>query len=237
MVRIIGYFAGVNRWRIWWRAGAGETPSEELVAAAHGLNGRVMRQAGRLVRRGGTADDIALARYAVALARERERRYAVSPSLRVTAVILAVLTLGSAGVALAASGLSRWQAATFGVLLPALFAYVLWRAWQERSNVQDAEQVNREFLRRAGAPYVPGGPPTTAHVPPFAVVGAFALRMTLFIPLAGAFSLTIREASVTPDKVLLVGLPIAFGAAVGIIVSSSQRNSKIGELSTTQSSN
>jgi hypothetical protein len=146
--------------------------------------------------------------------------------------MLAVLMLGSAGLALAAPDLSRWQVATFGVLLPVLFAHILWRGWQERSNVREAEQVNREFLRRAGTPYVAGGPPTAAYVRPFAVVGAFALRMTLFIPVAGLIALTTHEGPLSPAKAVLAGLPIVGGAAFGIIVSLSQRNSKIGELST-----
>jgi uncharacterized membrane protein YfcA len=146
--------------------------------------------------------------------------------------MLAILMLGSVGLALVNPELSRWQIATFGVLLPVLFAYILWRAWQERSNVQEAEHVNREFLRRAGTPYAPQGPQTATYVPPFAMVGAFALRMTLFIPLAGIFSLATREAPVSPDKVLLAGLPIACGAAVGTIIYSQKRSSTIGELST-----
>jgi hypothetical protein len=141
----------VNRWRIWWLAGGGETPSEELVAAANGLNGRALRNTRRLVRRGAPAEGEAQARYAIAFARERQRIYAVSPSYRVTAVILAILILLSAGLAFAAPGLSPWGVAAFAAL-PVLLAYLAWRTWQERAHIHPAEEINRAFLLRTGDP-------------------------------------------------------------------------------------
>lgn len=138
--------------------------------------------------------------------------------------------LGSAGATLASPGLTRWQTATFAVGLPALFAYVLWRGWQERRNLSAAEQINRELLRRADRPYKPHGPPTPTYVPPFAMVAALMLRMAIFIPMTGLLTLAIREQPLSPSKAILFGLPIAAGAAIGIIATSRRHNSKTIDL-------
>jgi small neutral amino acid transporter SnatA (MarC family) len=83
---------------------------------------------------GAVAEDALMARYTVALARERQRRYAAAVSFRVTAAMLVVLTLASVTIAILDSELSNNE--IVGCVLFALVcAYALWREWRERGNI------------------------------------------------------------------------------------------------------
>lgn len=189
-----------------------------------------MRQASRLVGRGAAAEDVRIARYAAALARERQRRYAAAVPFRVTAAMLTVLTLVSATLAIFDPELPNNQVVGL-VVFAVLCAYTLWRYWRDRRSVHEAERVNRDYLRRAGKPYeLDGGMSHPAYVPLPAKVSVFALQMALFTPFAGLLAVLMREGSLTPGKALSEGIPIAAGAAFGTIVSSQRRD---GEIATT----
>lgn len=64
----------MSKWRIWWLEVLGSPPSEQLVAATEGLSAKDVRHARQLVRRGQAANDLGVARCAIALACERLRR-------------------------------------------------------------------------------------------------------------------------------------------------------------------
>jgi hypothetical protein len=65
----------VNKWRLWLGSGMGDVISQELASTTVALDGPEMRRARRLVQRGEPAEDVVVARYAVAYARERQRRF------------------------------------------------------------------------------------------------------------------------------------------------------------------
>ena len=208
----------VSKWRIWLRSGMGETPSQELVAAMAGLGGRDRLRARRLVRRGEAAEDVAVARYVVAFARERQRRYARFPSLRVSLAVCVVLGLGIAVLSADAFARSKYtQGVLFGGFAAFFLVYCGWRGWQERRNVEAAEQNNREFLRRAGAPYVPGGPPTSVYVPPLAVACSLALYVAVLVPVGGLVTMLLDGESLSSGRAFSGGLSGAAGAAIAAV--------------------
>jgi hypothetical protein len=197
----------------------GETPSQELVAAMAGLSGRDRLRARRLARRGEVAEDVPVARYAVAFARERRRRFARFPSLRVAMAMCAVLSLGGAALSADAFGRSKYtQGVFYGGLAAFFLVYCGWRGWQERRNVEAAEQNNREFLRRAGAPYVPGGPPTSVYVPPLAVACSLAVYVAVLVPLGGLVALLLNGESFSSGRAFSAGLSGAAGAAIAAVI-------------------
>ena len=197
----------------------GETPSQELVAAMAGLGGRDRLHARRLVRRGEAAEDLAVARYVVAFARERQHRYARFPSLRVAMAMCAVLSLGGAALSADAFARSKYtQGVFYGGFAAFFLVYCGWRGWQERRNVEAAEQNNREFLRRAGAPYVPGGPPTSVYVPPLAVACSLAVYVAILVPLGGLVALLLNGESFSSGRAFSAGLSGAAGAAIAAVI-------------------
>jgi hypothetical protein len=164
----------VNKWRLWLAAGMGEIISQELAATIASVNAPERRHARRLVRRGEPAEDVLVARYAVAYTRERKRRFERSSFAFGLALGAAS---GLAGIGLAIYFFSRaadaraMTSAALGALLASS-----WRTWQGARNVEAAEQTNQEYLRRSGAPYVPGGPPARVDVPPLALAGSLHKR-------------------------------------------------------------
>ncbi len=193
-----------------------------------------MRRGRRLVRRGEVAEDVPVARYAVAFARERQRQNARSLSFPVRTAMGVVVVLVMAGLAAdaftSAEDVSGASLGAFAVLI----AYALWRNSQERSNVEEAEQINRDFLRRAGAPYVPGGPPTSVYVSALAAACSFVVQLAVFIPFAGVISLLLNEESVSPGRAVsgvathwLDFLILAFG-----VVCARSRNQRLTGRST-----
>ncbi len=214
--RAVDTFRPVSRWRIWWLAGRGEAPSEELVDAAAGLSGSAVRQARRLVRRGEVAEDVAVARYAVALAHDRQRRKARRPFHRWVALGV-VLALTGAG--LAADAFARIEDLK-GVVFAGIalfFLSCLWRLWQERRNLDEAERANREYLRRAGAPYVPRSAPTGVRVPPLAVACSFVVQVAILIPVAGVITRLLDRQPLSPGNTLSAGAPTAAGFAIALL--------------------
>ena len=207
----------MNKWRLWLGAGMGETISQELAATIASLNGPERRRARWLVRRGEPAEDVLVARYAVAYARERKRRFERSSFAFGLALGAAS---GLAGIGLAIYFFSRaadaraMTSAALGVLLVAS----TWRMWQAARNVEAAEQVNQEYLRRSGAPYVPGGPPTRVDVPPLALAGSLAIHVAAIFIIGGVVTLLLREAPLTPGSVLSVGASGGAGAAIGAVI-------------------
>jgi len=142
----------VNKWRLWLGSGMGEVISHELAATMASLNGPERRRARRLVRRGEPAEDVVVARYAVAYARERQRRFQRSSFAFGLALGGA---FGLAGIGLAIYFFSRAAdaRATTSAVLGALMLASSWRTWLAMRNVEAAERVNQEYLRRSGAPY------------------------------------------------------------------------------------
>lgn len=207
----------MNKWRVWLGAGMGELISQELAATIASLNAPERRHARRLVRRGEPAEDVLVARYAVAYARERRRRLERSSF---TFGLALGAASGLAGIGLAIYFLSRAADARAAVLaaLGAVLVASSWRTWQAAINVEAAEQANREYLRRSGAPYVPGGPPTRVDVPPLALAGSLAIHVAAIFVVGGAVTLALREAPLTLGRVLSVGASGGAGAAIGAVI-------------------
>lgn len=210
----------------------GEVVSQELAAAMVGLHGPEKRRARRLVRRGEAAEDVVVARYAVALARERQRRLKRS-SFRF-AIALGV-ALGLAGSVVAVFWF-RQAVDTKAVAMVGFAAFFLassWRNWQTRRNVDAAERVNREYLRRSGAPYVPGGPPTRVDVPPLATACSLAIHVAAIVVVGGVVTLLLKEESLSLGRVLSVGVTGGIGGAlaafVGVFSARSRHDASVAE--------
>lgn len=182
-----------------------------------GLHGPEKRRGRRLVRRGEAAEDVVIARYAVALARERRRRLKRS-SFRF-AIALGV-ALGLAGIVVAVFWFKRAVDAKavamvgFGVF----FLVSGWRNWQAMRNVDAAERVNCEYLRRSGASYVPGGPPTRVDVPPLAMACSLAVHVAAIIVVGGVVTLLLKEEPLSLGRALSVGVAGGAGAAIAAVV-------------------
>lgn len=195
----------------------GEAISQELAAAMTGLGGPERRRARRLVRRGEAADDVAVARYAVAFARERERRFKRS-SVRFAVVLGAAF--GVAGIGLALYSLKRSEVAQAAVMVgaSALFLVNAWRTWQMMRHVQTAEQLNREYLRRSGAPYVRGGPLTRVYVPPLAFACSLAIHATVAVVAGGVVTLLLRAEPLSLARFLSASVSGGAGAAIVAVI-------------------
>jgi len=207
----------MNKWRLWLGAGMGEIVSQELVAAMTGLDGPEKRRARQLVRRGEVADDIVVARYAVAFARERARRFERS-SFSLGLALGA--TLGLAGIVFAAYLFKRSEmvqavaVAGFGTFL----LVNAWRTQEARRNVEAAEQLNREYLRRSGAPYVPGGPQARVHVAPLAFACSLAIHIAIIFVGCGVVTLLLKAEPFSPGRVISVGVSGGVGAAIAAVI-------------------
>jgi len=94
-----------------------------------------------------------------------------------------------------------------------------WRTWLAIRNVKAAERVNQEYLRRSGAPYVPGGPPTPVDVPPLALACSLAIHVAAIFIVGGVVTLLLREDPLTVTRVISVGAAGSVGAAIGAVVS------------------
>jgi hypothetical protein len=195
----------------------GEVVTQELAAAMVGLGGSEMRRARRLARRGEAAEDVVIARYAVAFARERERRFKRS-SFRLGLVLGAAF--GLAGIVFAAYSLKRpepAQAVAAGAFAVLVLANT-WRTWQAMRNVEAAERLNREYLRRSGAPYVPGGPPTRVYVPPLAFACSLAIHVAAIVVVGGVATLFLKAEPFSVGKALSVGVSGGVGAAIAAVI-------------------
>ncbi|MFZ2051270.1 MAG: hypothetical protein WB698_01715 [Solirubrobacteraceae bacterium] len=221
----------MNKWRLWLGSGMGEVVSQELVAAMAGLDGPGRRRARRLVRHGEAAEDVIAARYAVAFARERQRRFKRS-SFRFGLALGAAL--GFAAFVFAVYLLKRSEVVR-AVVVAGFAALVLastWRTWQTVRNVEAAEQLNREYLRRSGAPYVPGGPPTRVYVPPLAFVCSLAVHVAAIVVVAGVVTLLLKAEPFSLGRLLSVGvssgLGVAIAAVIGVVVARSREDEADG---------
>jgi hypothetical protein len=195
----------------------GEVVSQELAAAMAGLDGPGKRRARRLVRRGEAAEDVVAARYAVAFARERQRRFKRS-SFRFGLALGAAF--GFAGVVFAVYSLKRSEVAQ-AVAVTGFAALLLantWRTWQAVRNVEAAEQLNREYLRRSGAPYIPGGPPTRVDVPPLAFACSLAIHAAAIVVVGGVVTLLLKAEPFSLGKALSVGVSGGVGAAIAAVI-------------------
>jgi hypothetical protein len=195
----------MNKWRLWLGAGMGEVVSQELVATTTGLDAPEKRRARQLVRRGEVADDVVVARYAVAFARERVRRFERS-SFRLGLALGAAL--GFAGIVFAVYLFKRSEmvqavaVAGFGTVL----LVNAWRTQEAMRHVEAAEQLNRGYLRRSGAAYVPGGPPTRVYVPPLALACSLAIHVAIIFVGWGVGTLLLKAEPFSAGKVLSVGV-------------------------------
>lgn len=217
----------MSRWRIWLRSGIGEGPSQELVAASCGLSGGDLRRGKRLVRRGQAAEEVPIARYAVALARERQRRRASVVSLRVAIAGCALFVV--AGVALAAFALAQSRDTPMvlsGGVCAIFFAYCAWRGLWDKRNTPMAEELNREFLRRLGAPYVPGGPAIAAPVPALVVACSVVLHVAFAGAVGGLFSLLANGQSLSSGHALTDGISGAIAAAIAAVITAALTRTK-----------
>jgi hypothetical protein len=159
-----------------------------------------------MVRHGRVGEDVALARYAVAFAHEHQRRRERVRSFALVAAMGLALTLVCAGLAADAFLRSHeMRGVLFGGFAVFFAIYCLWRPWQARGSLDEAEMSGREFLRRSGAPYVPGGPPSAVYVPPLLRAGSLVLGAALYIPLFGLFTLALDEESLSVGRAFSVG--------------------------------
>jgi hypothetical protein len=215
----------MNKWRLWLGAGMGEVISQELAATMEGLDAREMRRAKRLVRRGETAEDVTVARYAVAYAHDRQRRYERSSFMfgLCFGIGLGPLLIGIA-VHLAGDDQALGAAATAALGVWCLIGS--WRTWRAWRNVGRAEQVNLEYLSRSGAPYAPGGPPTVVQVPRLALAGSFALHTAVIVVTGGVLSVLLKDESFTLGRVLSLGVAGGLGGAVGVALGLSNARSR-----------
>jgi hypothetical protein len=101
-----------------------------------------------------------------------------------------------------------------------------WRTWLAMRNVKAAEQVNQEYLRRSGAPYISGGPPTPVDVPPLALTCSLAIHVAAIFILAGVVTLLLREGTLTVGRVISVGVSGGVGAAIGAVVGVLRKRSR-----------
>jgi hypothetical protein len=85
-------------------------------------------------------------------------------------------------------------------------------------NLESGERANREYLRRSGAPYVPGGPPTRVDVPPLAFVCSLAIHVAVIVVLGGVVTLLLKGEPLTAGKAISVGVSGGIGAAIGAVV-------------------
>lgn len=204
-------------WRLWLASGMGEVVSQELAAAMMALNGSERRRARKLLRRGEAAEDVVVARYVVALARERHRRFKRSSSRLGVALGAA---FGVAGIGFAVYLLRRSEQVQAAVMVgfSALALISAWRTWQTMRHVQSAERLNREYLRRSGAPYIPGGPPTRVQAPPLVMVCSLAIHAAAMFVVGGVLALSLRADSFSWPKVLSVGLSGGAAAAIAAVI-------------------
>jgi hypothetical protein len=207
----------MSQWQIWLRSGAGETPSQELVAAMVGVSRRDMRHARRLIRHRQAAEDVAVARYTVALARERQRRLGSSRSARALAAACIALGLLGAGLAIYTFAQSQDERGAISGGFAAICLLYGWRGWNEYGNLTTAEQINRAYLQLSGAPYVPGGPPTATFVPPLAVAGSLAIYIVFIIAAGGFSAILVNEGSLSFARALSSAMPAAPGTAAAAL--------------------
>jgi hypothetical protein len=93
-------------------------------------------------------------------------------------------------------------------------------------NVEAAERVNQEYLRRSGAPYIPGGPSTPVDVPPLALTCSLAIHVAAIFILGGVVTLLLREGTLPVGRVISVGVSGGVGAAIGAVVGVLRRRSR-----------
>lgn len=197
------------------------------------LDGPERRRARKLLRRGETAEDVAVARYVVAYARECQRRFKQSSSFWWKVALGAAFGVGGIGFAAYLLQRSEQAQAIAMAVFSTLALVIAWRTWQTMRHVQTTEQLNQEYLRRSGAPYVPGGPPTPVDVPPLAFACSIALQVVTMFVVGGVLALLLRAESLSLAKVLSVGVTGGGGAAlaavIGVLVARSRRDDASGD--------
>jgi hypothetical protein len=85
-------------------------------------------------------------------------------------------------------------------------------------HVEAAEQLNRGYLRRSGAAYVPGGPPTRVYVPPLALACSLAIHVAIIFVGWGVGTLLLKAEPFSAGKVLSVGVSGGVGAAIAAVI-------------------
>jgi hypothetical protein len=152
---------------IWLPAALGGlAPSAEVLEASAPMSCGEIQTARRLVARGRPAADVPSARFAVALARQQQRRPASIWAILVVMVVLGGLVWLVARVRLERFGLPQAVLAVLTMLL----VRSLWIAWRHQRYAPRAELENMRVLERLGAPYaerresVPVRTPTVARV-------------------------------------------------------------------------
>ena len=173
-------------------------------------------------------EDVVIARYAVeAFARERQRRFKRSSGPLWARVLGAAFWSEPESCSPCTHSNDRkrrrqWRWPGFAALVLAS----TWRTWQAARNVEAAEQLDREYLRRSGAPYVPGGPPTRVYVPPLAFACSLAIHVAAIVVVGGVLTLLLRAEPFSVGRALSVGVSggvgAAIAAAIGVIAARSR---------------
>ena len=211
----------MRKWRIWWLEVLGTPPSEELVAATEGLTARDMRRAKSLVRRGQAAEDVAVARAALAMACECQRRRDRSDRwlMRPASLVMGLAGGGAAIAALARSDYLRGMA--IAVVAAYVFYFGFLTAFREERNAKLAERLNREVLSRTGNPDSSARTQTLAYVEPLTAVLLFCLQTVLYLPIFGIATLLVKGEAISTKHIVTAGLGeplvivVALSAAVG----------------------
>ncbi|MFI4992105.1 MAG: hypothetical protein ACHQCH_00620 [Solirubrobacterales bacterium] len=193
------------RLRNWLAVGLGQGPSAELLAAEADLDRRTVREVQRLVRRGGEAPDVVRARFAVAYARDLQRRKAHPLLVAFWLLLLAgfvwqfVSQIDAGHVALTIF----WGASTaWGV-------YATIAIWRMRSRAPRAELQNMRVLREAGHPY-PDDADSRPVKAPWQAVAVAAIFATLFYDVGfGGLTVATNGEALSPSRVLEKGAAFA----------------------------
>jgi hypothetical protein len=183
-------------WSIWFAWLVGQRPSRELVEAAKPLRLGDRLQGRRLVLRGRAADQVPVARYAVAVARRAQRARPVIAGLLVLAAAVGIF------VFFTLRELERHDKSSSVILLAAAAALCAWQCLRTARSVRSApaaELANMRFLEQAGHPYPADADPAPMPMPApwLATVAAIPITFMIYDLIYGTLTLATDGKTVT----------------------------------------
>jgi hypothetical protein len=188
-------------WSVWAAWLLGRRPPREIVEAATPLSLPHRLTARRVVRRGEVATQAGVARYAVALARQKQRAQPKPTRLLALGAVMCSLAF----IALWNGSRHGWNASTVVLLFVAVVAILqVLVAIRGRRSAPAAEIANLEFLERAGAPYPPDADPRPAEPPTPALAMLVSLPTTflLYDLIYGVLALALDNGEITLVRVV-----------------------------------
>lgn len=225
----VGYSGAMSKWRIWWLASHGQTPSGELVGASIGLSTSQQLKATRLLSRGKPAPDAATARYVVALARERQRRYATATSPETTIVVFGALAALWIFLAIQALRESNAGLAILAIALTVFFGYSAITMPSKRRAVEEARLSNLRFLEASGQPYLPAGEPRRVKVAKLALSCSIVVSFLLWMTFTGVLVLLLSAQHISTESILSKGMVGAIAVLGGAFISARRSRKRSAE--------